>query len=209
MTSKTAPPTRRQAGEDRRGARLERDGHAMSEDRWPGAAKNWAAYAAAGWAFGFALVSFYWAAGGTLGLGTLAEGIRERVQAGDAGFIAVLWATGVAKALGGAVALALVRPWPHRVPRWLRLAAAWGAGVLLVLYGGINMVGLGLVEAGVVNRPTGVDPSAKWYLLVWEPIFLAGGVLFCLAAWRAGRSTPSAGAGAGAARGSVLRRDQS
>ena len=86
--------------------------------------KAWAAYAACGWAFLFAAPSFYWAAGGTVGIGTLDPGITAMSR--DPWFVALVWATGVAKVLAGLLALALVRTWGQRIPRWILLAGAWG-----------------------------------------------------------------------------------
>jgi hypothetical protein len=54
-------------------------------------------------------MSFYWALGGELGLNTLGLGIQSLAH--DPGFIALVWLTGIAKALGGLFALTLARPW--------------------------------------------------------------------------------------------------
>ena len=148
--------------------------------RWPG----WAAYAAGGWAFLFAAPSFYWAAGGTAGTGTLGPGIAA--MASDPWFVAVVWATGVAKVLGGFLALALVRPWGRRIPRWALLAGAWVWGALLVLHGADFVAQGALALGGFVDVPASVPPAAiRWSTFLWGPWFLLGGLLFCVAAWRA------------------------
>ncbi len=135
----------------------------------------WTGDAAAGWAFAFAAVSFYWAAGGTQGLGTLAETLREQAVARDQGFITVIWITGALKVLAGLLALALVRPWGKVFPRWMLLTAGWGTGAFLTLYGGLDMIGAGL---GVIGITDPVDPTgARWYLVLWGPVWLAGGLL--------------------------------
>ncbi len=41
---------------------------------------TWAAYAAAVWAFAFAVPSFYWAAGGTVGVGAVSPAITEMAR---------------------------------------------------------------------------------------------------------------------------------
>ena len=111
----------------------------------------WAAYTAAVVAAVYAVVSFYWALGGTAGVGTLGGRLEELARAGDP---AVLWLAGIAGVLkvGGAVlALALVRPWGRVVPRRALLGAAWAGAVVLVGYGSLYVVGGALVLAGVVE----------------------------------------------------------
>jgi hypothetical protein len=83
----------------------------------------WAEYAACTWAFAFAAMSFYWAAGGTVGGETIGPAIMS--QAHEPMFIAILWITGTMKLFGGLIALALVQSWGRLLPRWLPLAAAW------------------------------------------------------------------------------------
>jgi uncharacterized protein DUF3995 len=144
---------------------------------------GWAAYAACGWAFLFAAPSFYWAAGGMVGTGTLGPGIAAMAR--DPWFVAVVWATGVAKVLAGLLALAFVRPWGRRIPRWALLAGAWGGGALLVLHGADFVVQGALALGGFVDVPASVPLAAiRWSTFFWGPWFLLGGLLFCAAAWR-------------------------
>jgi Protein of unknown function (DUF3995) len=143
----------------------------------------WAAYAASAWAMLFALMSFYWAAGGTFGVNTLGSGIQALAH--DPGFIAIVWLTGVAKVLGGLFALSLARP----LARWLRpgwkLALAWIGGAALALYGGIPLIVEGLALGGVVRVSGPVDwEGVRWHFWLWDPWWLLGGVLFLLAAWQ-------------------------
>lgn len=141
---------------------------------------TWTGDAAAGWAFAFAAVSFYWAAGGRVGLDTLAKSLRDQAVARDQGFVTVIWITGILKMLAGLLGLALVRTWGRVFPRWMLLVAGWGTGALLTLYGGLDMVGAGL---GVVGITDPVDPTgARWYLFLWGPVWLAGGLLLLGAA---------------------------
>jgi len=135
-------------------------------------------------------MSFYWAIGGTAGLGTLGDGIRELTVTRDPQFITVVWITGVIKVVGGLLALALVRPWGRWFPRWMLLTGAWGAGVALLLYGVKNYVAWGLIAVGVLGVPEAVDwASLSWYLLLWDPWWLIGGALFVAAAGHYNRTT--------------------
>ena len=95
-------------------------------------ASTWAGYAACAWAMVFAAMSFYWAAGGTTGIGTQANSIQEVARDPDARFTAVLWATGVLKVVGAVLALALVQRWGRMIPRRMLLAAGWIAGATLL-----------------------------------------------------------------------------
>ena len=144
---------------------------------------TWAAYAACVWAFIFAAMSFYWAAGGKLGLNTQSEQILALMD--ETWFVAIVWITGVMKAVVGLVALALVRSWGQRFPRWLLLTVAWGAGTLFTLYGGANLIVRGVMALGLIETPESMrSVAARWHLVLWDPWWLLGGVLFLLAAWQ-------------------------
>jgi uncharacterized protein DUF3995 len=158
----------------------------MSND--PGAILSqraaWAGYAACAWAFAFAAISFYWAAGGTVGAETIGPAIVS--QAHEPTFIAILWITGALKLLGGAVALALVQPWGRRLPRWILLAAAWIGGGGAILYGGASFVQHVLMATGAIDIPAGLGATAmRWHLVLWDPWWVVGGILFVTAAWLA------------------------
>lgn len=145
----------------------------------------WAGYAACAWACVFATASFYWAAGGIAGVDTNAPAITKPVLAHDPTWIAILWGTGALKIIAALLALALVRPWGRMIPRWLLLVAAWGASALMGLYeGAASMIQHALMVAGVIDIPAGLgSTSARWHLLLWDPWWLVGGILFGLAAW--------------------------
>jgi hypothetical protein len=90
---------------------------------------TWAAYAACALALLSAIPSFYWAAGGTIGLATVGGAIEELARAGDPAGVALGIGAGLLKVAGGVLALALVRPWSRRVPAgcWVGLPGwpAW------------------------------------------------------------------------------------
>jgi hypothetical protein len=150
---------------------------------------SWAGYAACAWAIAFALLSFYWAAGGTTGLDTLGGEIEERTRARDIWFIVIGgWAVGVVKVIGGLLALAQARSWGRGLSRRLVLLLAWLGGVGMMLYGGLGIMLDGLRVAGVLGMSDGADPSdARWHLVLWDPWWLLGGVLFAIAAWHTQR----------------------
>ncbi len=176
-----------------------RDAGAIVSERTTSPARtqstDWAAYAACAWALIFAAVSFYWAAGGTVGADTVG-GVITRLP----GIVALLWVTAALKVLGGLLALALVRPWGRVLPRWLLLTLSWAGGVGLIAYGAIPLVVNGLMVAGVLHVPGPVDWTVmRWHVFLWDPWWLLGGLLFVAAAWsyqhqaRLPRRVPSGG----------------
>jgi hypothetical protein len=141
---------------------------------------RWAAYGAALWAFAFAAVSAYWALGGDLGRETIAADIARIPLVNDP---VVVWATAGLKALAGILALALVRPWGRSFPRRVLIAATGAAGLLLTVYGGANLVDHGRMVAGLRDTPAVLgEQAARWHFLLWDPVWLLGGVLFLAAA---------------------------
>lgn len=142
----------------------------------------WPGYAACVWAFVFAAMSFYWAAGGTFAVDTLGSSIQSMEH--DPGFIAIVWLTGILKVIGGLFALTLVRPWAPWLPHVLKLILAWVGGIGLVLYGGIQFLLEGLVLSGMLHVTGPVDWNGmRWHFWLWDPWWLLGGILFCAAAW--------------------------
>jgi hypothetical protein len=87
-----------------------------------------------------------------------------------------------------------VQPWGRRLPRPLLRFGAWGTGALLTLYGGL---GLGQGAAGLLGLAGPPDPdqltALRWYVFLWEPVWLVGGLLFLAAAWRHQRAGRTGG----------------
>jgi hypothetical protein len=146
------------------------------------------AYAAAIAAFAYALMSLYWAVGGHGLVSTVGGYVEQFARRGGAVPVVVALAATAAKAAGGLLALALVRPWGRVVPRRWLLAGAAAASALLVLYGAVNVAAGALVLLGVIHPAGGVDRTAlRWHVGVWDLWFLVWGVLLALAAagyWR-------------------------
>lgn len=151
-------------------------------------ASRWPGYAAAALAFVSAAFSLYWVLGGTAGLSSLGGRIEELGRARDPEFIRLVWVIVAVKTAAGITALALVQPWGRRLPhRWL-LFTAWIGAAVLTLYGGLQETVLALVRFGFITATRPQDPAVQlWRLLLWEPWFIAWGILLGLAAWRAHR----------------------
>lgn len=150
----------------------------------PVPSRSWPSYAAAAVAFVFAAVSFYWGAGGRLGLSTLGGSIQEMALARDPVIVTLVWVTGVGKVAGGVLALALVRPWGRRLPRRLLLLAAWSGAALLTTYGVLQVASVAAVALGIITPSQPLPTTVlRWRLLLWEPWFLLWGILLGWAAW--------------------------
>jgi len=71
--------------------------------------------------------------------------------------------------------------------RWLLTGSA-GASLLLLVYGGVNVLLGALVLSGVVHPAGSVDRAAlRWHVGVWDLWFLVWGILLALATvgyWR-------------------------
>ena len=154
----------------------------------PRTAGTVAAYAAAVVAFGYALVSLYWAVGGHRLVSTVGGYVAQFARQGGAVPVVLALAATAAKVAGGLLALALVRPWGRVIPRRWLLAGATAASVLLVGYGGLSVLLGALVLSGVIHPAGGVDRTAlRWHAGVWDLWFLVWGILLALATvsyWR-------------------------
>jgi len=131
--------------------------------------------------FSSALVSAYWACGGTALLDTVGGEIERAAHDPGPLVLLGLWAIVVLKA-GVASAAPVLAASPGRLPRWTRGRAArglsWIAASLLTGYGGVlTLVGL-LVQAGAIDSSGGDQRALAWHAYVWDPLFLVWGVAF-------------------------------
>jgi uncharacterized protein DUF3995 len=154
---------------------------------WP-AVGTVTAYAAAIVAFASALMSLYWALGGHALVTTVGGYVEQFARRGGALPVLIALAAAAAKAAGGLLALALVRPWGRMVPRrWLLVASSAGSA-LLVGYGGLNVLAGALVLLDVIHPAGQVDRTAlRWHVGAWDLWFLVWGILLTLATigyWR-------------------------
>ena len=147
-----------------------------------------AAYAAGFVAFGYALVSLYWALGGRGLVSTIGGYVEQFARRGGILPVLIALAATLAKVAGGLLALALVRPWGRAVPRKWLLTGSAVASALLVVYGGLNVLLGALVLSGVIHPTGSVDRTAlRWHVGVWDLWFLVWGILLAVAAvgyWR-------------------------
>jgi hypothetical protein len=160
---------------------IERAPSAPASSAWP-VVGNAAAYAAAVVAFAYALVSLYWAVGGHGLVSTVGGYVEQFARRGGAVPVLVALAATALKVAGGLLALALVRPWGRVVPRRWLLRGSAAASVLLVAYGGLNVLAGVLVLSGVIHPEGSVDRTAlRWHAGVWDLWFLVWGILLALA----------------------------
>lgn len=142
---------------------------------------GWTAYAACVWAIAYAVfVRFYQAAGGTIGL-------AGRFEDPD-GFRRASLLAGLLIAVVGLGALALVRPWGLRIPRWLLIVPALAGSVYAMAHALVAYVSKTLHLLGVLDLDfkgwAELDERKLflWDLLFYEPWFLGLGILVTLAA---------------------------
>lgn len=147
--------------------------------------RAWPAYAAAVLAFASAAVSAYWTLGGTALLDALG-GSFERLARDRSPAALVLGVMVIlVKVAGGLLALALVRPWGARIRRGVLLVPCVVGSLILVLYGGAQVLVGGLVLAKVITPSGPVDEHAlRWHVFVWDLWFLVWGVALGIAARR-------------------------
>ncbi|MBT2392310.1 DUF3995 domain-containing protein [Streptomyces sp. ISL-1] len=147
---------------------------------------------ACAWAIAFAVLHFYWALGGDWGLSVSAGPLAEERPGW---FVAVgLWGVGLLCLAGGVLGWLLARPQPRGLAGRVVKALGWGACAVLLVRGIAVEV---LLLTDTAGQEIDVSPEQRlWTLLLWNPWFLVGGLVFGLAARGAGRAK---GASSGAA----------
>ena len=154
--------------------------------------RAWPAYTAAVLAFASAAVSLYWTPGGTRLLDTVGGSLEDLARDRSGGALALGIVVVLVKAIGGLLALALVRPWGARIGRRLLVFLGSSASALLVLYGGVYVLVGGLVLGGAITPSQPVDRHGlRWHVFVWDLWFLLWGLALGLATWRSHVDRPS------------------
>jgi Protein of unknown function (DUF3995) len=153
------------------------------------------AWIAAALGVAYALISAYWALGGTGLLSTVGGSIEHDARTGGLLVTAGLWVVVLVKLVAAALPVFVVRsfgrPRRERVARRLVVFEA----VVLTLYGfALTATGV-LVQLGVISRGAHADNRAlAWHAFLWDPWFLIWGlaVLASLRLRRASARAPSA-----------------
>jgi hypothetical protein len=82
-----------------------------------------------------------------------------------------------------AVALATTRTWGRSAARRLLLVSAWMLGLGMAAYGALGLLLDGLRLLGIIAVSAAVNwTTVRWHLLLWDPWWLTGGLLFVVAA---------------------------
>ncbi len=137
-------------------------------------------YSACAWALIFSIPSFYWAAGGTVGLDTLGGEIND--LKGKSWFIAFVWLTAFMKVALGIVVLMLLKTYKYTMINKLVSIAVWTAGIVCISYGGLNLLARFIMTVGIIPTPAAMhSDAALWHLVLWDPWWVLGGVLLILA----------------------------
>jgi hypothetical protein len=150
----------------------------------------------------YAAISAYWGCGGTELLGSVGGTFAKAGRDGTAGALAVVWFTALLKVIAAAIGLVAIRG--HRrlgaIRRRQLRRVSWLVAVVLVLYGGVLSIAGWLVQLGIVRAAAHADHYAlRWHAYVWDPWFLAWGLLLSAALLRS-RPAVSEAAGFAAAR---------
>ncbi|WP_229832627.1 DUF3995 domain-containing protein [Streptomyces purpureus] len=144
----------------------------------------WPGFAVAAWGILFAVPSFVWALGGTFGArSTVAPALMKLAHDRVPWFLAVLWVTGFLKLFGALVGIGLTRRRGKWTGRFMVFCGG-GATVLLVWHGCLFVVHGVLVETGARAVAPDLAGLTRWYLYLWGPWFIAGGLAFAAAATR-------------------------
>jgi hypothetical protein len=145
---------------------------------------NWAGYGACAWALVFAVMSFYWAAGGLAAIDTIGGEPERLGRARDPEFVVAQWVIGALKVLAAFAVLTLVRSEGRSLPRRLLVLVLGVGGALLVLYETVELIQHLLMAVGAVDRGGLDDTALIGHLVFWDPWWILGGSLFVIAAWQ-------------------------
>ena len=125
------------------------------------------------WSVSFAGLSAYWAAGGTCFLEGLSPRIRELAAGRSASFITIVWASVALKLTYAGFALCVRSPCQRPSRRRALHGFGYMMGAFTILYA--------IAEAATAATSSGA--WASWYLLVWDPVWLIGGVSTLALLW--------------------------
>lgn len=137
-------------------------------------------YAGLIWMLLFAAMSFYWAAGGMVGIKSVGGEISEKILERDQDFIVIVWLTGFVKLGGAFLLLLLLKKWRHKEMNKILSSLTIVVGAFMLLYGLVNFTTISLAGLQVLDFDLS-SFALKWRLIFWEPFWMAGGVLYLMA----------------------------
>ncbi len=116
-----------------------------------------------------------------MGADTLSRELETRIRSGEQ-TLAYGVAPGVVKVGLGVLAMVLANDSPRTPVRRVIVGLGWLAGALLTLYGALSTAEKALMGLGTIDTPASLEGRVDWYLFLWDPLWLLGGILFLLAA---------------------------
>src|SRR5690625_5028715 len=137
-------------------------------------------YAGIIWTLLFAGMSFYWAAGGMIGIRSLGGEIYQKALYRDQGLVPIVWATGIIKVIGAFFLLILLRErTSKKFEKWVSILCI-AAGIFMILYGAMNFITISLAGLNILDFELEAY-AMGWRLIFWEPFWVLGGLLYVLA----------------------------
>ncbi len=128
------------------------------------------------WGLLFAAIHVYWLAGGKLGL-PIDGNIYMNLPLLVIDILAIPMCL-----LASFTGLSLIRSWGARFPRWIRLALAWFGFLVPFLHAVQGYGELIFIKAGWIANP--YSEGIFNAVMIFEGIFLSGGILFGLLLWQ-------------------------
>ena len=129
------------------------------------------------WTVIFAGMSFYWAAGGMVGVRSLGGAVYDMAINPNPSFINIVWLTGFIKLLGVILLLMLFVQWRNPIITRMLYYITKIVGVLFFLYGLLNFITISMSVFDILDFD--LDSYATfWRLAFWEPFWMAGGVFY-------------------------------
>lgn len=145
-------------------------------------------YAACLWAVIFAGSHFYWALGGSVGL-SVSAGKQLATERPLWFVLAGLWGVGTLCLVGAMLGWLLSQSRPRSTARRILEYLGWGVGFILLARGIAVEV---LLLTNMTHLDAGVSAGQRfWTLALWNPWFIAGGLVFGLSALDARRRNRS------------------
>jgi Protein of unknown function (DUF3995) len=145
----------------------------------------------------YAAVSAYWGLGGTGLLDTIGGTLEREGRSGATSVRLLVWTAVLLKVIAALLGLVAVVRQRWMRDRWRRLTrrGAWVVAFILAGYGGLLTAGGLLVQLDLVRAsPTADRTALRWHAFLWDPWFLAWGLLLTVALVRSRASTEARGA---------------